>query len=196
MENNRQPSGEAPVLNYRTPEPQPLPAEQPVNWRRVRWGFWIVILAGLLAVYLILPQLGASHERRYRSQCARNLRAIHAAITLYVSEHRAYPPDLASVMLNADAAAEVFVCPSSNQEAARGQTLAERARLLSDPLHCSYIYLGATLVPAATTSDALLVVEKIANHERAGMNVLHASGRVRWVDAGPELDVILMQTGQ
>ena len=187
-ERNRD-EAEPPVLGYHRPEPSP-PSQRLMSGRD--WIILAAILLGvLLMVSILLPMFSSSREPQWRRQCARHLQVIGSAVQLYLADYRSYPPDLASAMLHCDGNGEVLVCPSGNEETAPGQTIAEQAPHLSNPVHCSYIYLGAALTPATAKSETILVIEKLANHEGAGMNVLYVSGRVEWINAGSRLEAIM-----
>jgi prepilin-type processing-associated H-X9-DG protein len=75
---------------------------------------------------------------------------------------------------------EVFVCPSSNDERAQGETTADVAAALSQPGHLSYVYAGRGL-DASSPREAVVAHEKPDSHNRDGMNVLYADGHAEFV---------------
>jgi prepilin-type processing-associated H-X9-DG protein len=88
-----------------------------------------------------------------------------------------FPDGFEQLLLTQDVTSEVFVCPSSQDERAPGQTAADVAAALSRPGHVSYVYAGRGLT-AAAPKDAVVAYEKPDNHNKDGGNVLFADGRV------------------
>ena len=150
---------------------------------RVRPGplaLGLVPLALFLAIILVLPMLGSPKERAQRIKCASTLRQIGQDIALYQNDHGVWPQSLAQIMMGGDLSAELFVCPSSGATPAGGATVQEAAKALANPKHCSFVYFPPLPGAGDLSPDAILVVERMVNHEGEGMNVLFADGHVEW----------------
>ena len=92
-----------------------------------------------------------------------------------------YPQDFAALLLTQDLTAEVFVCSSSQGERAPGDTPAEQAKHLSDPLHMTYVYVAkGMMLPAGRAGDTLVAYEHLNHHNNDGMNFLYADGHVEF----------------
>jgi prepilin-type processing-associated H-X9-DG protein len=148
--------------------------------RLVGWSVGIILLL-LLLIGILAPSLCRSSETANRVKCASNQRQIGQAILLYANEHGGkYPDRLEDLFLaGADVVSELFCCPSSNDEKALGQTMAEIAANLSQPGRLSYVYLGKGLTTSSPPETPVLY-EPIANHDNDGGNVLFADGHVEW----------------
>ena len=133
---------------------------------------------------LCLAWSGAS-EPGNRLSCAAHLRSIGQSLTFYAVKYDSkYPPTPDLLILHADTPAAVFVCASTGDEPARGETLAEVMKsFYADPRHNSYAYAAAGLTADTVTRDHVLAYEHLPNHAHGGMNVLFGDGNVRWLDA-------------
>jgi hypothetical protein len=143
---------------------------------------------GLLGMGLLLtPSLGRAREPANRVKCASNLRQIGQAIQMYAQEHAGrLPPGLEHLITDEDLTSEVFVCPSSAGERAQGDTTQEVVKnFLADPIHRSYVYVGAGLTSTTATPAHVLAYEPLGNHldNPQGIHVLHADGSARWYAA-------------
>lgn len=127
---------------------------------------------------------GAS-EPGNRLACAAHLRSIGQSLTFYAVKYDAhYPPALDLLILHADTPPGVFVCASTGDEPARGETLADVMKSFhAEERHNSYAYAAAGLTADAITRDHVLAYEPLPNHGDAGINVLFGDGNVRWVDS-------------
>jgi prepilin-type processing-associated H-X9-DG protein len=152
----------------------------------VTGGLSLLCVPALL-ISILLPSLNRAREAANRIKCASNMRQIGLGLKLYANEFGGreykYPPDLAHVLVSQDITADVFVCPSSNDDRMpQGTPVAQYAQLLQHGSGCcSYIY-----VPGLTDSapaDAVLLYEPIANHDGDGANFLFADGHVDWLTA-------------
>lgn len=134
-------------------------------------------LLGLLLLFsLLMPSLCRSSETANRVKCASNLRQIGQAILLYTQANGgAYPDTLEKLLLTQDITAEVFTCPSSNDEKALGDTPAEVASHLNERRHLSYIYLGSKFTKD-TPADTVVMYEYLIDHDEDGSNLLYADG--------------------
>ena len=76
----------------------------------------------------------------------------------------------------------MFICSSSQGERAPGDTPAEQAKHLSDPLHMTYVYVGKgmTAPPRSRARDTVVAYEHLGHHNNDGMNFLYADGRVEF----------------
>jgi hypothetical protein len=126
---------------------------------------------------------GAS-EPGNRLGCASHLRRIGQSLTFYAVKYDTrYPPALDLLILHADTPAELFVCGSTRDHPARGQTLDEVIKSFrGDPRHNSYAYAAGELTADVVTRDHVLAYEHLPNHGHAGIHVLFGDGNVRWLD--------------
>lgn len=137
---------------------------------------------------------GGVREGANRVKCASNLRQIGHAIMLYANENQGrYPDHFEAILLTQDITSELFVCPSSNEERAAGDTAKEIASRLSHG-HCSYVYHGRGLTTAAPATRPI-ACEPLANHQGAGINILFADGHVEWFTPS-EAQKVMMRLGQ
>jgi prepilin-type processing-associated H-X9-DG protein len=142
----------------------------------------------LAFLVLALAWSGAS-EPAHRLTCASHLSKIGQSLTFYAVKYDGrYPPTLDLLILFADTPAPVFVCESTGDAPARGETLDEVMKAFrSDPRRNSYAYAAGALTADAVTRDHVLAYEHLPNHAYGGMNVLFGDGNVRWLDrAGAE----------
>src|SRR5947207_13929228 len=110
--------------------------------RRVGAGIIVAIIL-LLALSILTPNLCRSRETANRVKCASNLRQIGQAILLYADQHRGvFPDSFQTLIATADLTAECFVCPSSNDEKAPGDTAQAIAASWAAGGHLSYVYNG------------------------------------------------------
>jgi prepilin-type processing-associated H-X9-DG protein len=151
-----------------------------------------VEVAVLLLIAVTLPQLGRSRETANRVKCGSNLRQIGMAVRLYADENGGrFPPDLETLLMTQDVIASMFVCPSSNDDAAKGPTTQAVIRELRSGAHyCSYVYVGAGLGNDTATEAHVVAYEPVANHHGDGMNVLYGDGHVEFLNR-PESDRVL-----
>jgi hypothetical protein len=149
------------------------------NWL-LRIGVTAVL--GIAAVSVLLPSLCKPRESANRAKCASNLHQIGLAISLYASENAGqYPESFASLMTQEQLTAAVFVCPSSNDQAASGADLAAVAGNLSTGHHLSYIYAGRGLTTATVKPETVIAYEPLMNHQEDGIDVLYGDGHAEWV---------------
>ncbi len=154
-----------------------------------------LLLGGLVLVSI--PAMGSSRELANRIKCASNMRQIGLAMLLYANENKgAYPPRLQDLVLTQQISAECFVCPSSNDTKAAGNTPAQVAANMPAGTHISYIYLGKGLIDGADP-ETVVLYEKPGNHGQDGMNFLFADGHVEFLNA-QQAGVMLsqLQAGQ
>jgi prepilin-type processing-associated H-X9-DG protein len=152
------------------------------------------LLVGLGCVAMWAISLPAFNARMMagtnRLPCPSHLRQIGEGIMLYALDHGgAFPPSLAVLAGQGDLAAEVFVCPSSDDPVATGATRQEIASKIASGGHCSYLYFGAGFA-TSTWADAVVACDRLENHAGEGVNVLFADGHVEWI-AGDEAQRLL-----
>ena len=93
-----------------------------------------------------------------------------------------------------DLTSEVYVCPSSQDERATGETPQEVARRLSEPGHLSYVY-AARGKSRTAGDDVVLAYDRPVNHPvRTGINVLYGDGHVEF-ESPREVEWILAELG-
>jgi prepilin-type processing-associated H-X9-DG protein len=131
---------------------------------------------------ILLPSLNRARETANRVKCASNQRQIGMAILLYSNENKGkYPPDLGTLIKTQDITPEVFVCPSSENDAVPAQIRqadkGTQAKWVND--HSAYVYVGAGMRNDAP-ADAIVLYEKSDNHDEDGMNFLYGDGHVDW----------------
>jgi len=168
-----------------------IPAASPLDYQsttdkrsRPNWLLRIVVAAVLLigAASVLLPSMCKAGETANRAKCASNLHQIGLAISLYARENGGiYPDSFATMMIAEGLTPAVFVCPSSNDEAAGGDSPAQMAgNLTGKPHHLSYVYLGKTLTSATVRDDTVVAYEHPENHQDGGMNILFGDGHAEW----------------
>ncbi len=141
-------------------------------------GIVLGTLSLLILPAILLPALSHAREQANRIKCASNLRQITLAVTMYTSadQHSAFPPDVATLAKVMELDPKMFVCPTSNQNAA---TAPEQIRVGSP--NCSYIYVYPKAFKGnQVPSDFVIVYEPIEDHSK-GANFGFADGRVEWL---------------
>lgn len=153
-----------------------------------RWGAWAVGLGGveLLALitlpFVLPPPLRRASESANGDKCAANLRQIGVSLFAYAQANNGrFPPAFDRLVIDQGIETWTFVCPSSNDEHARGATTREVVNeLLNRSDRCSYVYAGAGLAEKAVTQDHVLAYEPLKHHQ-TGINVLFGDGRTEWL---------------
>ena len=173
------PAPAVPVPDYGRPQ-----RRRPWSAGRVLgWAFGIVVALGLVGS-ILLPSLCKSSETANRAKCASNLHQIGLAILLYQQDNGgAYPDTLGRLILNEQIGAEVFVCPSGNDERSPATMPADiAADIDAGPAkhHCSYVYLGRGLTAKTVTDTTVIAFDAPDDHDRDGVNVLYGDGHADW----------------
>jgi prepilin-type processing-associated H-X9-DG protein len=142
----------------------------------------IIISVGLLLILsLLTPSLCRSRETANRVKCASNLRQIGQAILTYANDHQgAYPGSFQALVASTDITAECFVCPSSNDEKAPGDTPQAIAAAWAAGGHLSYLYNGRGLTTTTATAQTIVAYEPPGNHDSDGGNALFGDGHVEF----------------
>ena len=137
-----------------------------------------------LAFLLLAVAWAGASEPGNRLACASHLRRIGQSLTFYAVKYDTqYPPSLDLLILYADTPASTFVCDSTGDAPAAGESLeAVMKAFRSDPRRNSYAYAAAGLTADGVTCDHVLAYEHLPNHAYAGMNVLYGDGNVRWIE--------------
>jgi prepilin-type processing-associated H-X9-DG protein len=139
---------------------------------------------GVHLAFLLLSMVyaGASGPAN-RLACANRLHRVGQSLVFYAVKNDAkYPPSLDLLLLHGDIFPEAFVCPSTGDERATGETMEDVLRdFRADTRHCSYVYVPA-LSADAVKGDHVIAYEHLPNHNSNGMNVLYGDGNVRWVE--------------
>ena len=149
----------------------------------------VVVGGGLIAI--LLPSLCRAREPANRAKCASNLHQVGLAISLYEQDHDGqYPPALAVLPVEEQISADVFICPSSNDEKATDNSPGGTAAAIKAAeanatgyKHClSYLYVGRGLTEKTATPTTVVAYEPLDNHDGEGTHVLYGDGHAEWVD--------------
>ncbi len=145
----------------------------------------VAVVGGLaLLVSILLPNLCKSRETANRAKCASNLHQIGLAILLYQQDHAGqYPDTLGRLVENEQIGAEVFVCPSSNDEkspADKPEAIAADIDAGPAKHHCSYLYFGRGLTDKTVADTTVIACDVPDDHDRDGVNVLYGDGHADW----------------
>jgi prepilin-type processing-associated H-X9-DG protein len=170
-----------------TPHPgvSPLEYQSPEfkKKKRPNWILRILVTLGLSAcvISIMLPGLCKAREPANRAKCASNLHQIGLALSLYAGDNGGhYPESFDQLLRDEQLTSAVFVCPSSNDEAAAGDTQAAVITEMEKPHHLSYVYLGKGLTTATAKDDTVIAYELPDNHQGDGMNMLFGDGHAEW----------------
>jgi prepilin-type processing-associated H-X9-DG protein len=154
--------------------------------KKSKWPSWLLYIGvtavlGMLVISTMLPGLCKAREPANRAKCGSNLHQIGLGIQLYAQDHAGqYPDSFATLMQNEELTPAVFICPSSNDEAADGDTQAAIIANMAKPHHLSYVYVGCGLTTSTVKDDAVIAYELPENHQGDGMNMLFGDGHVEW----------------
>jgi prepilin-type processing-associated H-X9-DG protein len=141
-----------------------------------------------LVIAFMVPALNNARVAVNQAVCANNMQAVGQAIMLYAQQHRGdLPPDLATLMQQANLSGQTLVCPLTNSTAPTTQQAAT-AKL-------DYIYVGQGRNTNNIDPKTILIYERLTNHAGQGINVLRADGSVEFV-TGPEAYEITRTTTQ
>jgi prepilin-type processing-associated H-X9-DG protein len=169
-----------------TPHPGVAPLDyqsQTKKPKRPNWLLQICITAVIVVggIATLMPSLCKSRETANKAKCSSNLHQIGLAISLYAQDHGGqYPDSIASIMREEQLTSAVFVCPSSNDEAADGDSQAAVIANMTKPHHISYVYIGTGLTTRTVTDETVVAYELPENHRGDGMNMLFGDGHVEW----------------
>ncbi|MCI0651018.1 MAG: prepilin-type N-terminal cleavage/methylation domain-containing protein [Planctomycetes bacterium] len=155
----------------------------------------VIGIIGLLAS-LLLPAVSGAWAKAQRTACVSNLTSLGKIAELYAQDNKGWypfaksenPPAFKSfqVYLDFDDAldADIFICPSSSDEAAEAQPGA--AAILTES-NVSYAYTATKIKNTAGSDVALASDDSIAgkgakreNHKK-GVNVLYSDKHVEFV---------------
>jgi prepilin-type processing-associated H-X9-DG protein len=177
-------SGQSAKLEYRPPVEDAGRARASA----ARIVMWTIVGLGCLGVLLastLLPSIGLrGRVPPSNRKCASNLRQIGLACIMYAyaDPQGRFPPSFEVVLSTQDITSEVFCCPSSADERAKGATTQATVAQLSAGGHLSYIYVGSS-VTNKDAADVVVAYEPLKNHGGSGMNVLFADGHVEFLTA-------------
>ena len=184
-------------------EPVPPPADTPAQparqskaWVTAAWvtGGVVALLAMLLLV--LVPPLQRAREQSNRISCASQMRQLGQAMMIYANGNGGRFPDRIDRLL-AYMPSSVFVCPSSADTPAAGQTPQLLAADLAKGGHLSYLYVGYVYNMGSTANPATTIVlyEPLTNHAD-GINVLYADGSVNVLARGMAVTTIAAITAR
>jgi prepilin-type processing-associated H-X9-DG protein len=96
----------------------------------------LVVLAGLLAIAILIPAMAAARERANRVQCAANLKSIGISMLIYNNDYRSYPRIVAATD-NVSIATDLFYLvhydQNSNYQLVTGTFCCPSTRATPDP---------------------------------------------------------------
>jgi prepilin-type processing-associated H-X9-DG protein len=140
------------------------------------FGFAVTLIVLGLTSFLFVPLLESPrHPDPVTS--AKNLGEIGDSLRQYASDNGGfYPDDFSTLYLNENIAPVVFVYPGRSETPAEADTRAQNAAELSDPRHCSYVYLGKGLKLPVDEQRAI-ALERMGDDDSEA-NVLFGDGRV------------------
>src|SRR2546421_4282996 len=94
----------------------------------------------LIAAVICIPIYIRANEQANRRRCYRQFQCLGQAMLLYANENKGhFPSRLEDLILTQDISGSVFVCPSSNDTPAKGNSPEERAADFAKPSHHSYL---------------------------------------------------------
>jgi len=144
------------------------------------------VAIALLPVVIVLsmPVCSLPREPPNRVRCQSNLRQIGQGLLLYAYDHGGqYPQTLGPLISDADLSPEVFLCPSSNEKPASGQTRQQIVADFAKSGHCSYVYLAAGMKGSSLPANFVVAYEPLDDHEKDGANFLFGDGHAEWLNA-------------
>jgi prepilin-type processing-associated H-X9-DG protein len=146
----------------------------------------LLIVVGLcsLVILVFLPIRQRVRDKPPEFYCGSRLRTIGQAIALYAADNAGhYPPDLQTVLTTQQITSDTFICPTSSD------TKAVAPAQLSQPGHCSYIYIGADFTDKANP-DSVVAIEDPANHRLEKAAILFADGHVEFLDLPHTMQIL------
>lgn len=166
--------------------PVPLDYAAPERRRGTPVSRTFAIIFALLGVgaLLLMLTIPSQNHPYYNSQdkCASNLHQIGLGILLYANENGGVYPDALQILAATEGlTANVFVCPSSNDNPSTAPTTQGQIDDMAVPGHVSYIYLGKGLTDKTVQPNQVIAYEPLANHGN-GIDVLLGDGHSEFVD--------------
>ncbi|HEY7119832.1 MAG TPA: hypothetical protein VH475_24795 [Tepidisphaeraceae bacterium] len=153
------------------------------------------LVGGSVALIVVAVTLmvlsNRAQETVDRVKCRKIMRALGQACLLYANENKGQMPRrIEDLMLTQDISPQIFICPSSGDSPAAGNTLEERAANLSRGGHLSYVMAPAVPRELLTNGKTvyIFIYEPLANHGD-GFHAVYSDGQVEFI-TGPSANQI------
>jgi hypothetical protein len=150
-----------------------------------RAGTVLAVFGWILGCMAVFGPRYDPHDSDLRRQvkCASNLRQIGQALVLYASDHGGQYPERPDELLSLGVEPEIFVCPSTDDLPARGQTSRDINDAFASGGHLSYVYVAKGLTTSNVGAQHVLAFEPMRNHatDHPGIHVLFGDGRVEFL---------------
>jgi hypothetical protein len=164
-----------------------------------KWGLVVGMLGVLAASFICISAYRRASEEANRRRCYRQFQCLGQAMFLYANENKGYLPSrLEDLILTQDVPGFIFVCPSSNDAPAKGNSLEEMAADFAKPGHHSYLRAPPVdrMKLESYMQPFILMYEPMENHSD-GFHVVDNVGQVEFI-SGPNAAKVLaeLRTGQ
>ena len=148
-----------------------------------------------MALGMLLPALGRAREIANRSVCGANMHGIVKAMMIYsISHDERFPPDLGTLVQDGSFGPNSVICPSSGASADSFPIVDlddDRVRQWINE-NSSYVYLAGEM-DMSCPPDAILLYEKIDNHDGEGINIVFGDSHVQFVQMEEAIKMLRAQ---